>query len=70
MEPLSEAALGVLRDKTIGDYLHERFCGTTVFSKLDHGQQQLDHIQGRKQPFFGLRAAWRLNFGGPIPARR
>ena len=44
MEPLSEAALGVLRDKTIGDYLHERCCGTTVFSKLDHGQKLLDHI--------------------------
>ena len=44
MEPLSEAALGVLRDKTIGDYLHEHFCGTTVFSKLAHGQQLLDHI--------------------------
>ena len=44
MEPLSEAALGVLRDKTIGDYLHEHCRGTTVFSKLDHGQKLLDHI--------------------------
>ena len=44
MEPLSEAALGVLRDKTIADYLHEHCCGTTVFSKLDHGQKLLDHI--------------------------
>ena len=43
MEPLSEAALGVLRDKTIGDYLHAHCCGTTVFSKLAHGQQLLDH---------------------------
>ena len=44
MEPLSEAALGVLRDKTIGDYLHEHCRATTVFSKLDHGQKLLDHI--------------------------
>jgi hypothetical protein len=44
MEPLSEAALGVLRDKTIADYLLEHCCGTTVFSKLDHGQKLLDHI--------------------------
>ena len=44
MEPLSEAALGVLRDKTIADYLHEHCCGTTVFSMLDHGQKLLDHI--------------------------
>ena len=32
--------------------------------------QAMEEGQGRKQPFFGLRAAWRLNFGGPIPARR
>ena len=44
MEPLSEAALGVLRDKTIADYLREHCCGTTVFSMLDHGQKLLDHI--------------------------
>ena len=44
MEPLSEAALGVLRDKTIADYLLEHCCGTTAFSKLDHGQKLLDHI--------------------------
>ena len=44
MEPLSEAALGVLRDKTIADYLREHCCGTTVFSKQDHGQKLLDHI--------------------------
>ena len=44
MEPLSEAALGVLREKTIADYLLEHFCGTTVFSKQDHGQKLLDHI--------------------------
>ena len=44
MEPLSEAALGVLRDKTIADYLLEHFCGTTVFPKQDHGQKLLDHI--------------------------
>ena len=44
MEPLSEAALGVLRDKTIADYLLEHCCRTTAFSKLDHGQKLLDHI--------------------------
>ena len=44
MEPLSEAALGVLRDKTIADYLLEHICGTTAFPKLDHGQKLLDHI--------------------------
>ena len=44
MEPLSEAALGVLRDKTIADYLLEHYCGTTVFPKVDHGQKLLDHI--------------------------
>ena len=44
MEPLSQAALGVLRDKTIADYLHERCRGTTVFSQLDDGQKLLDHI--------------------------
>ena len=44
MEPLSEAALGVLRDRTIADYLREHCCGTTVFSKQDHGQKLLDHI--------------------------
>ena len=44
MEPLSEAALGVLRDKTIADYLREHCCGTTVFSKQDHGQKLFDFI--------------------------
>jgi hypothetical protein len=44
MEPLSQAALGVLRDKTIADYLLEHCCRTTAFSKLDHGQKLLDHI--------------------------
>ena len=34
----------MLRDKTIADYLLEHCCGTTVFSKVDHGQKLLDHI--------------------------
>ena len=34
----------MLRDKTIADYLREHCCGTTVFSKQDHGQKLLDHI--------------------------
>ena len=44
MEPLSQAALGVLRDKTIADYLREHCCGTTMFSKQDHGQNLFDYV--------------------------
>ena len=44
MEPLSQAALGVLRDKTIADYLRKHCCGTTMFSKQDHGQNLFDYV--------------------------
>ena len=44
MEPLSQAALGVLRDKTIADYLREHCCGSTMFSKQDHGQNLFDYV--------------------------